>query len=69
MTDKEIASARQEIKLMNMLDHPNVMKLESFEESPEKISLIMDKADGDMRDFLLDFQGPLNEKFARKVFK
>lgn len=60
----------QEVICMKLVQHPNVVRLYDVIDTPKKLHLILELADGgDMYDFIMKHPNGLNETSARKYFQ
>ena len=60
----------QEVTCMKLVQHPNVVRLYEVIDTPNKLYLIMELADGgDMFDYLLKYANGLSEIVARRYFR
>ncbi|CAF0988398.1 unnamed protein product [Rotaria sp. Silwood1] len=60
----------QEVKCMKLVQHPNVVRLYEVIDTPNKLHLILELADGgDMYDYISKHANGLNESLARRYFR
>ncbi|CAF3888455.1 unnamed protein product [Rotaria sordida] len=60
----------QEVKCMKLVQHPNVVRLYEVIDTPNKLCLILEFADGgDMYDYIIKHANGLNESLARRYFR
>ena len=69
MTIQAIRAAKLEKRLMERLDHANVMKLLDYFEDGDFICMVMDLMVDDMRNLMILNPGSFEEKFAKSVFQ
>lgn len=69
MSKGQIQLARREMTMMELMDHKNIIKLNSSFEDDTFLILIMDKMFDDLRNIVMDFSSPMEEDFARNVFR
>jgi SNF-related kinase len=68
----EISKAHlfQEVMCMKLVQHPNVVRLYEVIDTPNKLYLILEFADGgDMYDYIMKHVNGLNESLARRYFQ
>jgi SNF-related kinase len=68
----EISKAHlfQEVMCMKLVQHPNVVRLYEVIDTPNKLYLILEFADGgDMYDYIMKHANGLNESLARRYFQ
>ncbi|CAF4891062.1 unnamed protein product, partial [Rotaria socialis] len=68
----EISKAHlfQEVQCMKLVQHPNVVRLYEVIDTPNKLYLILEFADGgDMYDYITRHANGLNESLSRKYFR
>ena len=54
---------------MNKLNHPRIMKLDEVYHDRERVYFVMDKMVDDLRNVVLKSESPLDEAFAKKIFR
>jgi len=60
----------QEVMCMKLVQHPNVVRLYEVIDTPNKLYLILEFADGgDMYDYLMKHVNGLNETLSRRYFQ
>ena len=60
----------QEVMCMKLVQHPNVVRLYEVIDTPNKLYLILEFADGgDMYDYIMKHTNGLNESLARRYFQ
>ncbi|CAF0830654.1 unnamed protein product [Adineta steineri] len=60
----------QEVMCMKLVQHPNVVRLYEVIDTPNKLYLILELADGgDMYDYIMKHANGLNESLARRYFR
>lgn len=59
MTELDMFRIQRELKVLTVLDHPNIVKLYKVLEGPETTAIVMEYCDGgDLHDYIAD-HGPL----------
>lgn len=59
----------REIEILNLLRHPNIIRLYEVIDTPEEIYFVMEYAEkGDLFNYISD-KGSLQEEEARKIFQ
>ena len=59
----------QEVQLMKLVQHPNVVRLYEVIDTATKLYLVLEYADGgDMYDHIMKHEGGLGEERAKKYF-
>ncbi|CAB4068758.1 SNRK [Lepeophtheirus salmonis] len=60
----------QEVRLMKLVQHPNVVRLYEVIDTPSKLYLILELADGgDLYDYIMKHEQGLTETLAKKYFR
>ena len=60
----------QEVRLMKLVQHPNVVRLYEVIDTQTKLYLVLELGDGgDMYDYIMKHEGGLGEDIARKYFR
>ena len=60
----------QEVQLMKLVQHPNVVRLYEVIDTATKLYLVLEYADGgDMYDYIMRHEGGLAEDVARNYFR
>ena len=60
----------QEVRLMKLVQHPNVVRLYEVIDTQTKLYLVLELGDGgDMYDYIMKHEGGLGEDRARKYFR
>eukprot|EP00043_Microstomoeca_roanoka_P010609 m.100556 g.100556 ORF g.100556 m.100556 type:complete len:586 (-) comp14942_c3_seq1:121-1878(-) len=69
MSDASLSKLMREVRIMKMLDHPNIVKLYEVIDTNEKLYLVMEYASGgEVFDYLVN-HGRMKEKEARIKFR
>lgn len=68
MSLKSLMDARHEHKLVQMLDHPNIVKHFDYFEDENFICMVMELMTDDLRNFMIMSPGAFKEDFASKLF-
>ena len=68
MTLKGHQAVKMEKRLMQSLDHPNIMKLLDYFEDDRHIYMVMDLMIDDVRNVMLSKPGRFDEVIARSIF-
>ncbi|EGD81626.1 CAMK/CAMKL/MARK protein kinase [Salpingoeca rosetta] len=69
MSDSSLSKLMREVRIMKMLDHPNIVKLYEVIDTSEKLYLVMEYASGgEVFDYLVN-HGRMKEKEARIKFR